>query len=99
MWALGIFGLGYAASAVYATEFAFGAFPIMFTMICGAHQDQRHRSSGKLSEERDKLTSNVPFQDFFEGRQSWTDLKKELKPENLLIAATFASLLAMRRAR
>ena len=60
--------MGYAASAVYATEFAFGALPILFTMIGGAHQDQRHRVSGKLSEERDKLTSHVPFQAFVEGR-------------------------------
>ena len=61
LWALGVFGLGYAASAVYATEFAFGAFPILFTMIGGAHQDARHRVSGKLTEERDRLTSHVPF--------------------------------------
>ena len=68
LWALGIFGLGYASSAIYVTEFAFGAFPIVFTMIGGAHQDHRHRASGQLSEERDALTSHAPFGALIEGR-------------------------------
>ena len=68
LWALGLFGLGYAASALYVTEFAFGVFPVIFTVIGGAHQDHRHRESGKLSPERDTLTSHIPFAALITGR-------------------------------
>lgn len=98
LWALGVFGMGYAASAVYLTEFCFGAFPVVFTIIGGAHQDHRHRADGKLTPERDALTSHMPFGALIEGRQSWTELQKEVKWENMAVGASVAMLLFMRRA-
>jgi len=97
LWALGLFGLGYASSATYVTQFAFGALPVLFTIIGGAHQDHRHRESGQLSGDHDTLTSHVPFGALIGGRQSWEELSKEIKMENIAIALSIASLLALRR--
>lgn len=71
----------------------------MFSVILGAHQDYRHRKSGDLPEEVDNLTSHVPFVALLTGRQSWTDLSKEIKTENMAGGASIALLLAMRRFR
>ena len=96
LWVLGMFGLGYAASAVYATQFAFGAMPIS-SVILGYHQDYLNRRNGKLSPEKDALTSHAPFGAVIQGRQSWSDIQKEIKVENMAAGASVALLLAMRR--
>ena len=98
LWVLGFLGLGYASSAVYATCFAFGAMPIS-SVILGYHQDYRHLKNGELSEERYALTSHAPFGAFIQGRQSWEDVNKEIKIENMAVGASLALLLAMNRYR
>lgn len=52
-----------------------------------------------MSEELDALTSHPPFVALIQGRQSWTDLSKEIKTENMAAGASIALLLAMRRFR
>ena len=61
LWALGLYGLGYAASSVFASEVAFGTFPVIWAMIGGAHIDHRGRETGKLKAEVEEVTSHVPF--------------------------------------
>ena len=67
------------------------------SVILGYHQDYKNRLNGKLSEERDSLTSHAPFGAVIQGRQSLSEIKNEIKVENMAAGASVALLLAIRR--
>jgi uncharacterized membrane protein len=74
------------------------AFPSVFAMIGGAHQDHRFlkNSGGKLSMEKYNVTSNVPFLAMLSGKQSFGDLCKEMKLPNMGLAVSTSLLVALR---
>lgn len=61
LMSLGLFGLGSACATVRLTEFFFGSFFFLFSLIGGAHMDHRHRLNGKMSKIVDETTSHIPF--------------------------------------
>merc|ERR1712039_664603 len=99
LWSLGFFGVGFACTTPFATEIAFGSFPIVMALIGGAHQDYRNRRSGKLSPDFDAKTSNVPFAALLQRPASLVKLRDEMAWGNASIAVTVSTILALRRGK
>lgn len=101
LWSFGFVGLGYACGSVFIPEIVFGAFPLAFAWIGGAHQDHRFRkgSGGVLTTEMEEKTSNIPFLALLRGSQDWGSVRDELKLSNAGIGLSMAAFLAMRRFR
>jgi len=99
LWSMAFCGLGSALGATLATEVCFGVFPAAMALIGGAHQDIRHRRSGELSHERDKVTSHLPFAALLTGHQSWASLTDEIAWGNAGLACGLGALLSLRRRR
>eukprot|EP00440_Ansanella_granifera_P024335 gb/GFBE01026435.1/.p1 GENE.gb/GFBE01026435.1/~~gb/GFBE01026435.1/.p1 ORF type:complete len:275 (+),score=32.57 gb/GFBE01026435.1/:1-825(+) len=90
---LAMFGVGGALVAATATQVAFwGVGPIVAFSILGLHSDRVQRRGGELSPTKEAQTSLVPFGAFLDGRQSWSGLREELVPANLLVATGCAFL-------
>jgi len=102
IWALALTGLGSAVISKRAGTIAFFACPAMFITVGTHHQDSRFRRGigGQLTPEREKATSNFPFQALVQGRQSWERLAQEIDLPNATLAflATLA-LALLRRVR
>lgn len=98
-WSFGLLALGQAATAAFLPEVIFFTSPILFALIGGWHQDQRHLrgSGGSLSPEKYAVTSNIPFLRLLEGKQSWKDLSDELKWSNATISMFISSSIVMLR--
>jgi uncharacterized membrane protein len=92
-WSLGILCLGQASMATYVPEIIMFTYPILFASIGGWHQDQRYLrgSGGHLSKENYSITSNVPFIALATGKQSWSDLAKEIKWSNACFSLFLSS--------
>lgn len=99
LWFLGFTALGQAMTTVYPTSAVVFTFPIIFAYIGGAHQDYRYRrgEGGILTPERENVTSNIPFLAMIEGKQSFSDLAKEVKWTNAAGGVLIAALFALKR--
>lgn len=97
-WALGFVGLGAALATPFATHVAMFTMPTVFALIGGAHQDYRYRRGwgGTLTPEMDAKTSNIPFVALLSGKQSWSDLYKELKGVNAGLAVLTCAMWRFR---
>lgn len=98
-WSMGFSCLGPAFRTIYLSEAAMFSFPIVMASIGTFHMDSRYRRhiGGYLSPKMERSTSNVPFLALLENRQSWTDLKKEMRWTNAGIAVAIALRLAIRK--
>jgi uncharacterized membrane protein len=75
------------------------SFPIVFSYIGSSHQDYRYRrnNGGRLTPEREAVTSNIPFLALLQGKQSWAALADEVKWTNAGIAGLAAVAMGLRR--
>jgi uncharacterized membrane protein len=98
-WSFGLFTLSSALSTIYLPEIVMFSFPSVFALIGGAHQDHRflNGSGGKLTLEKYEKTSHLPFGAVLTGKQSLSDVGKELKTTNLSIAIGASLLLGLKR--
>lgn len=87
--------------SVYLPHAVMFTFPIIFSYIGTTHQDYRFRrnNGGRLTPETEAITSNVPFVALLSGKQSWSQLKDEVKWTNAALAGLAAVAIATRRAR
>eukprot|EP00927_Polykrikos_kofoidii_P013327 TRINITY_DN15801_c0_g3_i1.p1 TRINITY_DN15801_c0_g3~~TRINITY_DN15801_c0_g3_i1.p1 ORF type:complete len:464 (-),score=87.02 TRINITY_DN15801_c0_g3_i1:63-1454(-) len=96
-WSLGFIGLGAALTSRHSGCAALYLGPAAVAALGGSHQDHRHRVSGKLTPEKDAVTSGLPFGALLTGKQSWQALRDELDTPNAFGACILATLLALRR--
>lgn len=106
LWSFGLLGLGSAFLVPSLPQRVWLAMPSMVALIGGAHTDSRFRRGmgGELSEEYDKVTSNVPFVAMLSGAQGnvmdvMNDFGSEIKPLNAAIALGTAGLWVMSKGR
>lgn len=106
LWSFGLLGLGSAFLVPSLPQRVWLAMPSMVALIGGAHTDSRFRRGmgGELSEEYDKVTSNVPFVAMLSGAQGnvmdvMNDFGSEIKPLNAAIAVGTAGLWVMSKGR
>lgn len=106
LWSFGLLGLGSAFLVPSLPQRVWLAMPSMVALIGGAHTDSRFRRGmgGELSEEYDKVTSNVPLVAMLSGAQGnvidvMNDFSSEIKPLNAAIAVGTAGLWVMSRGR
>jgi uncharacterized membrane protein len=98
-WSFGLFTLSSALSTISLPEIVMFSFPSIFALIGGAHQDHRflNGSGGKLTREKYEKTSHFPFGAVLTGKQSLSDVGKEMKTTNLSIALGASLLLGLKR--
>lgn len=98
-WMLSFSCLGPAFGTLYISEAVMFSLPTLVALIGTEHMDYRHRRGigGCLSKEYEELTSNIPFLALILGRQSWTNLSKEMRWSNAAIALAIAAKLALKR--
>lgn len=106
LWSFGLLGLGSAFLVPSLPQRVWLAMPSMVALIGGAHTDSRFRRGmgGELSEEYDKVTSNVPLVAMLSGAQgSITDVmnnfSSEIKPLNAALAVGTAGLWVLSKGR
>ncbi len=100
LWGFALTGAGAALGTSTATvAVALGAFPVLWTLVGGAHIDNRHRrgSGGILDKERELKTSHIPFMAMLNGRQSFSDFYNGFIVKNGACALALGGLLAGRR--
>jgi uncharacterized membrane protein len=96
LFSYGLFSLSFALSSPYLSHLIMFGYPIVFSVLGGAHQDYRYRRGlgGQLTKEKDHKTSLIPFVALFQGKQSWKDLGEELKWLNASVGV-IVSLVTM----
>lgn len=106
LWSFGLLGLGSAFLVPSLPQRVWLAMPSMVALIGGAHTDSRFRRGmgGELSEEYDKVTSNVPLLAMLSGAQGnvidvLNDFSSEIKPLNAAVAVGTAGLWVMSKGR
>jgi uncharacterized membrane protein len=106
LWSFGLLGLGSAFLVPSLPQRVWLAMPSMVALIGGAHTDSRFRRGmdGELSEEYDRVTSNVPFVAMLSGAQGnmidvMNDFSSEIKPLNAAIAVGTAGLWVASKGR
>jgi uncharacterized membrane protein len=106
LWSFGLLGLGGAFLVPSLPQGVWLAMPSMVALIGGAHTDSRFRRGmgGELSEEYDRVTSNVPFVAMLSGSQGnvidvMKDFSSEIKPLNAALAVGTAGLWVLSKGR
>lgn len=106
LWSFGLLGLGSAFLVPSIPQRVWLAMPTMVALIGGAHTDSRFRRGmgGELSEEYDRMTSNVPLLAMLSGAQGnvidvMNDFSSEIKPLNAALAVVTAGLWVMSKGR
>ena len=106
LWSFGLLGLGSAFLVPSIPQRVWFAMPTMVALIGGAHTDSRFRRGmgGELSEEYDRMTSNVPLLAMLSGAQGnvidvMNDFSSEIKPLNAALAVVTAGLWVMSKGR
>ncbi len=100
LWGFALTGVGAALGISNATiAVVMGAFPVLWTLVGGAHIDSRHRrgSGGILDKERELKTSHIPFMAMLSGRQSFSDFYNGFIVKNGACALALGGILAGRR--
>ena len=106
LWSFGLLGLGSAFLVPSLPQGVWLAMPSMVALVGGSHTDSRYRRGmgGELSEEYDKVTSNVPLFAMLSGAQgnvvdAMSDFGSEIKPLNAAIAIGTAGLWVLSKGR
>lgn len=106
LWSFGLLGLGNALLVPSLPQRAFLAMPALVALIGGAHTDSRFRRGmgGTLSEEYDRVTSNIPFLAMLSGAQGNVldvarDFLGEVKPLNAMIAVGVSGIWVLTKGR
>ncbi|KAL7528465.1 hypothetical protein ACHAWF_002570 [Thalassiosira exigua] len=104
LWTFGLLGLGNALLVPSIPQRAWLAMPAMVALVGGAHTDSRFRRGmgGTLTQEYDRVTSNVPFAAMLSGAQgnvldAMRDFSEEVKPLNAAIAVVASGLWVLRK--
>jgi len=106
LWSFGLLGLGSALLVPSLPQRAWLAMPAMVALIGGTHTDSRFRRGmgGTLSEENDRVTSNIPFLAMLSGAQGNVsevakDFLGEVKPLNAMIAVGISGIWVLAKGR
>ena len=106
LWSFGLLGLGNAFLVPSLPQRVWLAMPTLVALIGGAHTDSRFRRGmgGEVSEEYDRVTSNVPLLAMLSGAQGnvidvMNDFSSEVKPLNAALAVGTAGLWVMSKGR
>ena len=106
LWSFGLIGLGQALLIPSVPQRAWLTMPLLVALIGGAHTDSRYKRGmgGTLHESYEKQTSNIPFAAMLGGKQGdlfslFTDMKKEVKPVNAVLAVGIAGVWVLRKGR
>ena len=100
-YSIGLLGLGFGLTTPYVGRVALLSGPLFVAIIGTNHQDSRYRRGigGTLSEERQNVTSNIPFLALLGGRNDISKLLEELKLTNVCVAVALVSFMFFAKGR
>jgi hypothetical protein len=100
LWSMALTCAGYGCFLPSLPQKVWWTMPVLVAWIGGSHTDSRYRRNmgGKLTPEYDAMTSNIPFVALAQ-RGGWNDVASQLKPLNVLLATSIATIWVLRRGK